>query len=151
MSNNQQVFKIRQARINEVDWINKKYEEIGFLHSNISSEVVAIGEIGDQKVGLGRMVTLDSNNLELAGIYVFEPFRKMGIAGKIIEFLMKYRQKNQNVYCIPFSKLTKFYESFGFVICKPNKEIPKAILDKCKWCEKSHKAMVEVLILKATS
>lgn len=139
--------KIRLASIQEIDWINKKYDEIGFLHPEFGHEKIAIAEMENQKVGLGRMVSLDKKNLELAGIYVFEPFRKRGVGKKIIEFLMDFREENQNVYCIPFSKLTGFYECFGFAICKPNKQIPKAILDKCKWCEKSHQALVEVLVL----
>jgi len=105
--------KIRLASIQEIDWINKKYDEIGFLHPEFGHEKIAIAEMENQKVGLVRMVSLDK----------------------------------KNVYCIPFSKLTGFYECFGFAICKPNKQIPKAILDKCKWCEKSHQALVEVLVL----
>jgi len=139
-------FNIRKASPLDMGWINSKYHEIGFQYAS-SQDVIAIAELENgEKIGLGRLVLLDSKNLELAGIYVREPFRKKGVAKKIIEFLMTHRNSNEIVFCLPFSQVKTLYEQFGFKDCRVNESLPKAILDKCKWCEKSHKAIVDVMI-----
>ena len=43
--------KIRLASTQEIDWINKKYDEIGFLHPEFNREKIAITEKENQKVG----------------------------------------------------------------------------------------------------
>lgn len=142
------IVKIRMALKGEIEWINKKYDEIQFQHADFDKEIIAIAEICTEKVGVGRLVTIDKRNLELAGIYVFNPYRNQGIAGKIIEFLLSYCLPSQNVYCIPFSQLNAFYQRYGFTLCTELQHVPKVILNKCNWCEKSHNVLVELLILK---
>lgn len=141
-------FKIRIANPSEAEWINSKYDEVGFQHAN-SNDLIAIAELEiGEKIGLGRLVHLNENSLELAGVYVFEPYRNKGAASKIIGFLMKHLKTNDTVYCLPFSKIKNLYKQFGFIDCVVTDSIPKSILDKCEWCAKSHKAVVDVLIFK---
>ena len=56
---------IRLANKDEIDWVNSKYSEIDFVHSNFENEIIAIAEMGDTKCGLGRIVNIDDANCEL--------------------------------------------------------------------------------------
>ena len=88
-------FNICTAEPSEIEWVNSKYDEIGFQHAN-TDDLVAIAELENtEKIGLGRLVRLTENNLELAGIYVFESYRNRGAARKIIEFLMMNLHPNE--------------------------------------------------------
>lgn len=141
-------FKIRIANPSEIEWVNRKYDEISFQHAS-GKDLIAIAELeSGEKIGLGRLVRLNENSLELAGIYVFESYRNKGAAKKIIGFLMKNLNPNDVVYCLPFSKIKNLYKQFGFTSCMVDENIPKPILDKCEWCAKSHKAIVEVLVFR---
>ena len=141
-------FKIRIASPSEIEWVNSKYDEIGFQRAN-GNDLIAIAELeNNEKIGLGRLVRLNENSLELAGIYVFGPYRNKGAARKIIRFLMKHLSQNDIVYCLPFSKIKDLYKQFGFIDCIVDENIPKWIIDKCEWCEKSHNAVVDVLVFR---
>jgi N-acetylglutamate synthase-like GNAT family acetyltransferase len=137
--------KIRKALENELPWINKKYDEVAFVHSRFENEIIAIAEVDGEKAGIGRLVSLDNDNLELGGIYVFEKFRGKGIAHKIVEFLLKSSKPNKTIYCIPFAKLSTFYKKFGFAPCRELKEAPQDIVRKIQWCQRSYEEHVELL------
>lgn len=70
--------KIRAAERQEVEWINNCYDQVEFIHSHFENEIIAIAEFNGEKAGLGRLVKVDENNLELGGMYVFESFREKG-------------------------------------------------------------------------
>jgi N-acetylglutamate synthase-like GNAT family acetyltransferase len=141
--------RIRLADYTDIDWINELYSKIGFQHAKVENEIIAIAETEDKrKIGVARLVSLDKDCLELAGVYVFESYRNKGVASKLIRFLMAYQKEGDVIYCIPFSKVKNLYKNFGFIDCKVTDNLPKSILDKCKWCEKSHKAIVDVLIFR---
>lgn len=139
--------KIVQAKRSEIDWINKCYDEVGFIHSTFEKEVIAIAEVNGQKAGLGRLVTVEGNNLELGGMYVFEPFRGQGIATKIVAFLLEHVKSFQTIYCIPFEHLVPFYQKCGFVSCSDYEAVPKEISDKCCWCKKTYSQPTALLVL----
>lgn len=141
------MIQIRQALQLEIDWVNTCYEEVDFRPSSFDKEIIAIAEYKGQKAGLGRLVSFDSNTLELGGMYVFKAFRKKGIAGKIVEFLMKFSSK-QNIYCIPFEPLIPFYAEFGFINCRNHEEAPYSILQKYLWCQEKYPTQVSLLIFK---
>ena len=69
------MIEVRAAKKSEMEWINTKYDEVEFVHSIFDKEVIAVAEANGQKAGIGRLVTIDENNFELGGIYVFEEFR----------------------------------------------------------------------------
>ncbi|MBS0622859.1 MAG: GNAT family N-acetyltransferase [Verrucomicrobia bacterium] len=75
---------LRRAEPSEISWVNQCYAEVQFIHSNFDREVIAIAEVNGQKAGLGRLVTINDENLELGGMYVFEEFRGQGIARKVL-------------------------------------------------------------------
>jgi len=139
--------QIRKALEVEIEWINEKYNEVQFIHSIFQNEVIAIAEINGEKVGLGRLVTIDHENLELGGIYVFDSFRGQGIAAKLVDFLLKYADSYSHIYCIPFTKLTGFYRRFGFIPLFPPNNAPECILNKYQWCKQSYDEKVELLFL----
>lgn len=138
---------IRKAVETEIEWINNKYDEVQFVHSIFQNEMVAIAEINGEKAGLGRLVTIDHDNLELGGIYVFDFYRGKGIASKLVNFLLKQADLHYHIYCIPFTKLIGFYRQFGFISPQSTDEIPERILKKYQWCEGSYNEKVELLLL----
>lgn len=54
--------KLREALPTDIEWINRRYDEVGFVHSNFDSEVIAVAEWRGCKAGLGRLVDLSGNN-----------------------------------------------------------------------------------------
>lgn len=58
---------VRAAKDTEIQWINKCYDEVDFVHSNFDKEIIAIGKIEGSKAGIGRLVRIDSDHFELGG------------------------------------------------------------------------------------
>lgn len=135
---------VRAAKREEMEWVNACYDEVEFVHSNFERETIAIAEWNSQKAGLGRLVKLDSKNLELGGMYVFEAFRGKGIAKEIVLFLLAQAQTSQTIYCIPFAKLTTFYHQFGFLPCQ-ELGVPEKIVSKYRWCQETYREPTELL------
>ncbi|MFT4668242.1 MAG: tRNA pseudouridine32 synthase/23S rRNA pseudouridine746 synthase [Gammaproteobacteria bacterium] len=142
---------IYQASKDELDWINAKYGEVGFLPSNFEEEFIVIAEFEGQKAGLGRLTAIDKNNIELGGIYVFEDFRGKGIAADIVSYLCeKSPYAGRGIWCIPFAPLEDFYQKFGF---KRNTElvVPEKIAKKVQWCGDRYDESILILAKAATS
>ncbi|RIA09352.1 acetyltransferase (GNAT) family protein [Flavobacteriaceae bacterium MAR_2010_72] len=131
------IIEVRKAREEEINWINSKYKEINFIESNFENEMIVIAECDNSVCGLGRLIVIDNNNLELGGIYVFNEFRGLNISQEIITFLLEKNTFNQNnIWCLPFSHLKKIYERYGFKAYKQETvTIPMEILAKHQWCE----------------
>jgi GNAT superfamily N-acetyltransferase len=132
------MIELRLAERSELDWVNQCYDEVGFVHSHFDNEIIAIAEVAGEKAGLGRLVAIDANHLELGGMYVFEAFRGQGVAKKIVEFLLKYAKPHQTIYCIPFEHLHHFYKRFGFAPCQLLEKVPTAVLEKYRWCQQTY-------------
>lgn len=126
--------KLRKATRNELDWINQRYDEVSFVHSHFDREMIAIAEVGGVRAGLGRLVFIDDQNLELGGIVVLESYRGLGVATRIVEFLVEGVPKNTNVFCIPFANLYEFYRRFNFERCSVPYDVPSVVLSKYRWC-----------------
>lgn len=137
---------IRIAKETEINWINSKYQEVEFVKSDFKNEFIVITEYNNIKSGIGRLVALDKNNIELGGIYVFPGFRKLGIAEKIVSFLLDNNPYEQSViWCLPFENLLSFYSRFGFT--KNYGEVPEKILNKYQWCNTNGLYDKKVLLL----
>lgn len=139
---------IRKADNSEINWINSKYQEVDFKPSNFDNEYIVIAEYDNKKAGLGRLVKIDDENLELGGIYVFKDFRKLGIADKIVSALCHQHQLPQKtIWCLPFEHLQEFYEKFGFIPAeKSTISIPKDIAKKHQWCNTNYDKNVLLLV-----
>lgn len=138
---------VREAINSDIDWINSKYEEVGFPISRFYNEYILIAEVESKKAGLGRLVNIDSNNIELGGIYVFPSFRGVGVANKLVCSLCdKNPYKARTIWCLPFENLYGFYASFGFQKGELT-NAPPEIVEKYNWCNNHEGFAQNVLLL----
>jgi N-acetylglutamate synthase-like GNAT family acetyltransferase len=142
------MLSLRTANKSEMAWINCCYDDLGFVHSDFNREIIAIAEYEGQKAGLGRLVTIDENNFELGGMYVFNQYRDKGIAKEIVRFLLNHVECLQTVYCIPFQHLTHFYAGCGFEMCVQREQVPKEILEKFHWCKGKYPSPTSLMVKK---
>ncbi len=143
----EKMLRVRAAKDTEILWINRCYDDVDFIHSNFDKEIIAISEIEGSKAGIGRLVRIDSDHFELGGMYVFESFRKHGVASAIVEFLLKSAPLNKTIYCIPFEHLVSFYKKFGFKLCINLDPVPKELLDKYLWCKEKYPHPTALLVM----
>jgi N-acetylglutamate synthase-like GNAT family acetyltransferase len=142
--------EIQKATNKDIDWVNKKYDEVAFQHSNLDNEIIAIAEIDGKKAGIGRLVKIDEQTAELGGMYVFESFRGQGVASKIVQFLLDSGNQFCRIFCLPFEELEKFYGKYGFKISKDKGKVPEKILKKHEWCNETYDKKVLLLSLERT-
>ncbi|HEX6159018.1 MAG TPA: GNAT family N-acetyltransferase [Thermoanaerobaculia bacterium] len=126
--------KFHVATPDEEGWINERYDEVGFQHSDLTRDLQVIAEEDGQRVGMGRLVTLAENAVELGGMLVFDPFRGRGVAKKIIAELLRHAG-DREVYCIPFLDLEPIYAGAGFTRVETG---PEKALKKVEWCERTY-------------
>lgn len=140
--------KVRKAQFDDIKWVNEMYDQVQFPHSNFENEFIAIAEINQEKIGLGRIININDKNAEMGGMYVLEPFRSFGASTKIIEFLLENNKNYENIFCLPFEKLKDYYGKFGFELLAENEysKVPEKILKKHKWCNETFED--KVLLLK---
>jgi putative acetyltransferase len=85
-----------------------------------------VAYINDEAVGCGALKKIDNNTFELKRFYVKEPYRRLGIASKILDYLESFTQQNNGQYIrLETSKrmlnAVNFYHVHGFEII-PNFE-----------------------------
>ena len=142
---------IQQAKKEDINWINERYNEINFAKSNYENEYIVIARVGDKNAGLGRLVKINECNIELGGIYTFPNFRGLGVAENIVRDLCNKNPFNESIiWCLPFENLLRFYSKFGFENCG-NTKVPKEIAEKLKWCNSENKYVNKALLLCKTT
>ncbi|MBQ0734826.1 GNAT family N-acetyltransferase [Aquimarina celericrescens] len=142
---------VKQAEKNELNWVNAKYSEVYFVKSNYENEYIVIAKVENKNAGLGRLVKIDDNNIELGGIYVFPNYRGLKVAENIVRNLCDKNPFDESImWCLPFENLLKFYSKFGFENCE-NIKIPKEVGDKLQWCNSENKYGKKVLLLCKTN
>ncbi|WP_232290939.1 GNAT family N-acetyltransferase [Bacillus cereus] len=117
--------------------MNTEYESIGFVPSDLKRDKVAIITYNDEYAGVGRLVQLDEDTIEMGGIFILPKFRGLQLAGELVSFLVETAKglQVQNVYCLPFEELESFYKKYGFNdVNTPKEEIHPIILKKYSWC-----------------
>src|SRR5262249_26114604 len=129
---------VREANSDEVDWINERYDEVGFIHSDFSRELIAVAEFDGVRAGLGRLVPIDEGTADLGGMYVFDVFRGRGIAEEIVRFLLQHGRVYSRIFCLPFAHLSGFYSRFGFNPHLESSSIPEDIMKKHQWCNRQY-------------
>jgi N-acetylglutamate synthase-like GNAT family acetyltransferase len=141
--------QIRRANPSELGWVNSRYREIDFLPSE-EKDFIAVAEIEDREVGLGRLTEIANGVGELGGIYVFGEFRNNGVATAVVSYLLQHNFFS-TTYCLPFAHLEKFYKKFGFRDLKPSEKssVPTKILDKLHYCTSTYEEPTLLLIRKA--
>lgn len=132
------MINIQNAKKNDMDWVNNHYKEIGFKESDFSNEIIVLAECYSVYAGVGRLQKLDQNSVELGGIFVLPEFRAKGIAKEIVKSLVELGQTFDSIYCLLFAHLENFYKQFGFEEILIPKNVPKTVLDKQRWCNKTY-------------
>ncbi|HFK1762780.1 acetyltransferase [Bacillus wiedmannii] len=128
---------IQLATSNNLEWINKQYDSIGFVRSDLNREKVAIITYNNEYAGVGRLVQIDKDTIEMGGIFILPQFRGLQLAGELVSFLVETAKKLQvqHVYCLPFAKLEEFYKKYGYTEVDTTKEVVHPIiLKKYNWC-----------------
>jgi predicted GNAT family N-acyltransferase len=138
---------VKQAEKKELNWINSKYSEVNFVKSNYENEYIVIAKVENENAGLGRLVKIDNNNIELGGIYTFPNFRGLGVAENIVRNLCEKNPFDKStIWCLPFENLLNFYSKFGFENCE-NIKAPKEVAEKLEWCNTESKYGKKVLLI----
>ncbi|WP_433772357.1 GNAT family N-acetyltransferase [Bacillus wiedmannii] len=130
---------IQLATSKDLDWINKQYESIGFVPSDLKRDKVAIITYKGEYAGVGRLVQIDGETMEMGGIFIAPKFRGVQLAGELVSFLVQTAKEShiQNVFCLPFEELKNFYKKYGFTeIDTTQKVVHPIILKKYNWCLK---------------
>jgi len=128
---------IHLATFNDLEWINNQYDSIGFVRSDLKRDKVAIITYNNEYAGVGRLVQIDEDTIEMGGIFILPKFRGLQLAGKLVSFLVETAKKLQvqHVYCLPFEELENFYKKYGYTEVDTMKEaIHPIILKKYNWC-----------------
>lgn len=121
----------------DLEWINTQYDSIGFLPSDLKIDRVAIISYDNEYAGIGRLVQIDEDTIEMGGIFILPQFRGLQLAGELVLFLVETAKKLQvqNVYCLPFEELENFYKKYGYTEVDTTKEVVHPIiLKKYNWC-----------------
>lgn len=144
------LFHIRPCRPSELAEVNARYERIDFQpsHPDYVQLVVDCGGAISGLGGLGRLVPIAPELLELGGIWVAEHLRGDGVARALVNALIEAAGK-KDLACIPFSRLALFYGSCGFATWDPA-EAPELIRKKLAYCERTYAEPVSLMLRRGT-
>lgn len=133
---------IRPARPDEQAWVDDRYNEVGFLPSDLTEETVLVAEADDRRVGLGRLVPVGEGAWELGGIWTDPDHRGRGVASRVVEALLEEADATA-LYCIPFAGLQGFYERYGFIPYEGDVEdLPPRMREKWTYCVEEYDDVV---------
>ncbi|GAB6437069.1 GNAT family N-acetyltransferase [Bacillus cereus] len=123
---------IQMATSYDLEWINNQYDSIGFVRSDLKRDKVAIITYNNEYAGVGRLVQIDEDTLEMGGIYILPQYRGIQLAGELVSFLVETAKKLQvqHVYCLPIEELEYFYKKYGYTEVDTTKEIVHPIVLK---------------------
>jgi GNAT superfamily N-acetyltransferase len=137
---------VRRIEPSELEWANARYEEADFVPSS-AEDLIVVAEVGGEKAGLGRVVSIDTITGELGGMYVLPAFRGANVARSIVQALID-ASSHQTLFCIPFMHLTGFYGSFGFREADRDITVPEAVRKKVDWCNRHYPNPVALMVLR---
>ncbi|MED4953135.1 GNAT family N-acetyltransferase, partial [Bacillus cereus] len=66
---------IQLATSNDLEWVNNQYDSIGFVLSDLKRDKVSIITYNNEYAGVGRLVQIDEDTLEMGGIFILPQFR----------------------------------------------------------------------------
>jgi N-acetylglutamate synthase-like GNAT family acetyltransferase len=144
-----EIVNIRRAHREELAWINKKYDEIGFQPSVWERDLILVAEDAE-RAGIGRLVKMSEQIGELGGIYVFPRFQGKGVARNLVLELLRHHNFS-TLYCLPFAHLTDFYKKMGFrdLADSEKDSVPEKMKNKMSWCYGTYGREVRLLVKKA--
>jgi GNAT superfamily N-acetyltransferase len=137
--------RIRDARSDERAWASDRYREIGFMPT-AAADVQLVADIAGERVGLGRLVRLGADAVELSGIWTADAARGRGVARAMVTALLDRARDEREVWCVPFADLVSFYTSFGFIEAHP---WPAAVAAKVAACIAQGQPVKSALVLRS--
>lgn len=137
---------VREARSREIDWVNNRYDSIGFPASDFEREIIAIAEWDGERAGLSRIIRIGADVAEVGGTFVLPPFRGLGIAKQLLRFLNEKSAMFSSVYALPFVHVTPLYRELGFSpVDRDAPDLPPDIIEKIAWFDRNFAREVRVM------
>jgi GNAT superfamily N-acetyltransferase len=135
----------RIGRLDPADlaWANERYAEIDFLPSP-ATDFIAVAHFGGTAAALGRITQVTATAGELGGVYVFPEFRGLGIATRLVNYLVQ-QSGLETLFCMPFERLRGLYMSAGFAHQPIDATVPEKVLGKHAWCNSHYSERVLLL------
>jgi predicted N-acetyltransferase YhbS len=134
---------VRAAEPADRGFIDATYAAIVFAPRGPDDEMLDAEHEGE-RVGLGRLVPVAPDAVELGGIWTDERHRRLGIAAAVVRALLA-RADGRRVYCIPFAPLEGYYKRFGFIDAPPGEVLPAPITAKLAMCRVTYSESVVLL------
>ena len=91
---------IQLAISNDLEWINNQYESIGFVPSDLTRDKVAIITYNNEYAGVGRLVQIDEDTIEMGGIFILPKFRGSTISWRTRFIFSTNCEKITNTKCV---------------------------------------------------
>lgn len=142
---------IQLATASDLEWVNTQYQKIDFVPSSLGNEIIAIVTYKDEFAGVGRIVYLNDDEVEIGGIYILDEFRGLSLANELVGYLVAVAKKKnfKAVYCLPFENLKNFYHKFGFKAFEyETSQVNDKVLTKYRWCLENYDKKVLLLKLR---
>lgn len=142
---------IQLATASDLEWVNIQYQKIDFVPSSLGNEIIAIVTYKDEFAGVGRIVYLNDDEVEIGGIYILDEFRGLSLANELVGYLVEVAKKKnfKAVYCLPFENLKNFYHKFGFNEFEyETSQVNDKVLKKYQWCLENYDKKVLLLKLR---
>ena len=98
------------------DWISEQ-EDCGFINQALAGSFCAAGAFVDGKlVGMGRVLSDGVSDAYIQDVVVHPDFRKQGIGGKIVKFLVAELERHgiDWIALVGEPGTEKFYSNLGF-------------------------------------
>lgn len=78
-------------------------------------------------IGCSHSFLTSESELRIRGTFILPEYRKCGLGGKMISFLINRNQTVNKVYTFPRVGTEKFYESLGFIVSEKSWNINKGV------------------------
>ncbi len=124
---------MRTIKEEEMEWLNETYGTQGFVPSVFDREIIVLSECDGEPAGLGRLIKIDDESVELGGLYVFPKFRQRNCSNEMISYLLERSNQWRNVYCVPPLSMYELYKKFGFTDSDHLDSVPDFIINKYDW------------------
>ena len=139
------MIEVRPATPADRPYIDATYRGIDFAACAPDDELVVAEDAGT-RLGIGRLVPLGRDSVELGGIFVEPAARRAGVAAAVVRTLLG-RAGGRRVYCVPFSHRVGYYKRFGFVDCPVDAAVPAGIHGKLRFCQSRYPDTVAGLVM----
>lgn len=112
------------------DLVNPLYARNGSKHVSRDSDIFFVAFYKDLAIGSVRYC-LEKNTHMLRSMMIDEAFRKQGVGSMLLGAFQHYVDTHgfQDIFCLPYQHLEKFYGSIGFRSIPPE-STPKFLFER---------------------